>query len=403
MILDTAPILKSLWRSKVGPLLIIAQLALSIAIISNAVFFLQGRVDKIQRETGADSQALAQVWVKERPGELLRQEIIGRDLENLRALSGVRNAAAIGQSVPFSHSGGSSGFSRLPEGDPKRVSKPAATMPADHAAVATLGLTLVEGRSFFPEEIDYYPRNQRPGTASAIITESLAEFLFEGQSPVGQTVFLAGAVPLTVVGVVEDFLGYFPATDFAYDNVLISAIELSEKVNYVVQGEDPAGLLPRVRQALQNTDARRIVKDERTMASMIRVHYSDDYAMVILLLLVMVLLVFVNTLGVVGITTFWVNQRRRQVGIRRALGATRLAILRYFLVENVILVTLATFVGACLALMAGHYFTAHHAMAALPWWYAPFAGGVMLIMTQAAAWWPSQRAARVPAREAIAG
>lgn len=62
--------------------------------------------------------------------------------------------------------------------------------------------------------------------------------------------------------------------------------------------------------------------------------YRTSRAMITVLVSVMVLLALVTALGIVGLTAFSVTERTRQIGTRRALGAGRWAILRYFLIEN---------------------------------------------------------------------
>src|SRR5690606_31306852 len=107
-------------------------------------------------------------------------------------------------------------------------------------------------------------------------------------------------------------------------------------------------------------------------------HYRPDYAMILLLVVVMALLVFINMLGIVGITTFWVNQRRQQIGIRRALGATRAAIVEFLILENALLVVASTLLGAVIAFWASHELVQRYAFDFLPWHYVPLAGTVVL-------------------------
>ena len=61
------------------------------------------------------------------------------------------------------------------------------------------------------------------------------------------------------------------------------------------------------------------------------------------------LLLFITSLGIVGLTVFSVAERTRQIGTRRALGAQRGDILRYFLLENWIVTTLGLALGVLLA------------------------------------------------------
>lgn len=410
--LQLVPILKTLWRSRIGPLLIVVQLALTIAIISNTLFFIQSRLDRITQPTGLADQHIAKLWVKENvtvPG--LAQEAglvqsVERDVEQLRSLPGIRAVAAIGTSIPFSHSGYSSGFynKHKNDGDDGKFRVQAGVLEADHRALDALGLRLVAGRNFFAEEIIYYVRTDTPARAQAIITQSVAEQAFPGAYAVGKTLYMAGQIPLTVVGVAEDFLGYFPNLEFGRNNVLISAIEKNGSINYVLNGDEEAldRQLFAAAQLLRRLDAQRIVGNEITLAAMIRAHYRSDYAMVFLLVVITALLAFINMLGIVGITTFWVNQRRRHIGIRRALGATRAAIIQSFILENALLVVVANGVGAIIALWASQQLVQRYAFEQLPWVYLPVAGFAVLVVTMAAAALPAYRAAQLPPREALA-
>ncbi|HEY7885200.1 MAG TPA: FtsX-like permease family protein [Cellvibrionaceae bacterium] len=398
------PLLKMLWRSKIGPALIILQLALSIAIISNALFFVNNRIEQTSRPTGIDQAQLARVWVKDGAESSELQQMVSRDIAALKTLTGIESAAPMG-SVPFSHSGYSSGFHNLhaSAGDAGRLRTPAGVVETDHRAVDTLGLKLIAGRNFLPEEVVYFTRENTPASAHAIISQSVAEQVFPGASAVGNTIYLAGEIPLMVVGVVEDFLGYFPSLDFAQRNVLISAIEKKISINYVLRTEASKvdSLLYDAEKMLRGLDGERIVGEAATISQLIKNHYHADYAMIILLLVVMSLLVLTNMLGIVGITTFWVNQRRRQIGIRRALGATRAAIIRLFLLENTLLVAAATLLGAFIAFWASHLLVQRYAFELLPWHYVPLAGLAVLVIALAAATLPARRAALISPREAV--
>src|SRR6185312_932879 len=76
--------------------------------------------------------------------------------------------------------------------------------------------------------------------------------------------------------------------------------------------------------------------------------YRADIGMAILMGVICVVLLCVTGAGIVGLTSFWVGQRRRQIGIRRALGATRTDILRYFQVENLLIAGVGVALGAML-------------------------------------------------------
>lgn len=403
--MDILPIFKTLWRHKTAPGLIIAQLALSIAIISNAIFFIQDRNQLISRPSGLASEDIATVWIKQKPGLEFNQEEVSNDLHVIHNYDGVKVSAPFGQSIPFSHRGGSSGFSRQRYTDENYQYQSGAFVTTDHRAISALGLKLLSGRNFYPEEIHYYKHSDPPESASAIITQSLANQLFPNESPLNQIIYLAGYLPLTVVGVVDDFLGYFPSANFAYQSVLVSAIEQREEITYVVRTdlEDPALLIEALSQKLQDIDRQRVIAETKTMSNMISSHYRDDRAMVYLLILIISLLIFVNILGIVGITTFWVNQRRKTIGVRRALGATRWQIQRYFFVESTLLVLIATLLGGFFGTWVSYFFMNTYAIEMLPWYYSVATGLAILIISLAATFSPAHRASSIPPREALSG
>jgi putative ABC transport system permease protein len=92
-------------------------------------------------------------------------------------------------------------------------------------------------------------------------------------------------------------------------------------------------LYTRVESELARANGGRIVT-VRSLAEVKAETYRSNTAVTQMLGGLSLLLVLVTSLGIIGLTSFSVAQRTREIGTRRALGATRLAILRYFLVEN---------------------------------------------------------------------
>ncbi len=400
--LELSPIIKSLWRSKIGPLLIIAQLALSIAIVSNALFFIKQRVEHISRPSGFAHHEVSKIETKESASSGTMQNVIDRDIAALRMIPGVLSAAPI-SNVPFSSSG-SSGNSSTRRGDTSTaVNTRTGIIQMDQRGLGTLGLELLEGRNFLDSEVSYVLNND-PSNTFGIITESVANSMFPEQPAVGQTIYGGGQIPILIVGVVKDTLGNYLNSDIAYKNLYISAMKDYGSMRYLIRtrSEDRQDTLSEAVDVLKSLDPTRIILPGETLEAMRANHYAPDYAMIILLTVVISLLIFVNMLGIVGITTFWVNQRRKQIGIRRALGATRAAIMRYFMVENALLVIAATGLGAMIAFWASHYLVRNYAFELLPWGYIPLAGLAVLAITLLAAAAPARRAARVSPQEAVA-
>jgi len=107
-------------------------------------------------------------------------------------------------------------------------------------------------------------------------------------------------------------------------------------------------------------------------------------------------LLAVTAFGIVGLTSYWVTQRRRQIGIRRALGATRSAIARYFQTENLLIASTGAALGVALAVALNLWMVNTFEMARLHIGYALFGALVVLLLGQLAVLWPARRAASIP-------
>jgi hypothetical protein len=75
------------------------------------------------------------------------------------------------------------------------------------------------------------------------------------------------------------------------------------------------------------------VEGSRRISELRERHFEGDRVMMGLLGGVIIALLAATALGIVGLASYWVEQRRKQIGIRRALGATRTDVMRYFQVE----------------------------------------------------------------------
>jgi putative ABC transport system permease protein len=139
---------------------------------------------------------------------------------------------------------------------------------------------------------------------------------------------------------------------------------------------------------------------EMTFAQVRDKAYERDYGMAILMGIVSAVLLAITAAGIVGLTSFWVGQRRRQIGIRRALGATRGDILRYFMTENILIGMGGIVVGTLLAIGINLWMEKHYEVARLSGAYLLASSIVLLLLGQGAVLAPALRASRVPPVEA---
>jgi putative ABC transport system permease protein len=104
----------------------------------------------------------------------------------------------------------------------------------------------------------------------------------------------------------------------------------------------------------------------------------------------------VTALGIVGLASFWVGQRRRQIGVRRALGARRVDVLRYFQTENFLLATMGIVLGMALAYGVNLFLMREYELPRLPLLYLPVGAVLLWLLGQVAVLAPALRAASVP-------
>jgi putative ABC transport system permease protein len=234
----------------------------------------------------------------------------------------------------------------------------------------------------------------------AIISRALAQRLYPGQEPLGKSLYLGDAT-IRVVGVVDRLLRptlRTPAVDG--DSMIWPQKPDRPYVTYVLRSApgDRARILREGRAALLAASASRLVNPERmeTYAQMRARYFRRDTTMIGLLVAAGLGLLFVTALGIGGLANFWVQQRTRTIGIRRAIGATRNDILRYFQAENFLIVGAGIVLGALLAVLLNLLLMKHYELPRLPLSYLPVGALVLWGLCQLAVLSPALRAARVP-------
>jgi putative ABC transport system permease protein len=163
-----------------------------------------------------------------------------------------------------------------------------------------------------------------------------------------------------------------------------------------VDPERRAEVLTAAVAALEQTGRRRIILETQTVTELRDECYRGDRAMAWLLVTVCAALLLITALGIVGLGSFWVQQRTRQIGIRRALGATRGQILRYFQAENFLLATFGIALGMLLAYGINQLLMERYELGRLPARFLPVGAVSVWVLGQLAVLGPALRAASVP-------
>jgi putative ABC transport system permease protein len=392
--MEIRPILSALLRNRAGAILVALQIAITLAIVVNAVFLTYQRVSHIGRPSGIDDQNIFSFWVTafEKDADFLG--MVREDMAMLRRMPGIIDAAPMNQ-VPLSGSGNSTLFYSLP--NKKGENSPANTFATDDHAVKALGVKLSAGTTFEPSAVDYKTERSPGWPPTAVISQALGKALFKDQPILGSTMYDDQSHPIRIVGVIEHMQGSWLGWDKVDRTMLTPTVGPDPSTQYVVrvQPGELDRVIAAVPGALLKRDPSRRLDDAKRMSDMKRKSYAGDSLMAVTLSTVTGLVVVFSSLGIFGLATFNVNTRTRQIGTRRAIGARKRDIVRYFMTENWFVTTLGVVVGCCLALAAGFWLSNQYQLPRLDLYYL-IAGVLGLwIVGQLAAWQPSLKAATV--------
>ena len=405
--LQLRPILSTLRRHKTAALLIVLEIALTCAIVCNAVFLIVNRIERLHFASGLAENELVHVEthsIGRNPDAAPDTQV---DLTALRAIPGVRSAAVLNE-IPYNNNSNNTGVNVAP--GQKAPTLQVATYMGDVGALQTLGLQLVAGRDFTSDEVmggKFYNDSVDPHLASVILSRATAERLFPGKNPIGQSLYFYGDFPTRVIGVVDRLMTPLPRNADLSDlyTVLLPVRPTFNGGVYMLR-TDPArrqAVLTAALQALDRHDAQRVVRASGTLEDLRTDFYRADVAMVWLLAGVCVALLVVTAFGIVGLASFWVQQRTTMIGTRRALGATRSQILRYFQTENLLLTSAGIALGMLGAFAVNQWLMTQYELPRLPLAYLPLGALVLWTLGQVAVLAPARRAAALPPAHAMRG
>lgn len=398
--MDIGPIWRAMLKNKAGFILIALQIAVTMTIMVNAVAIMQERADKMGRASGMDEAntfALASAYFGEYEKTKM-ETLIQEDLDMIRGVPGVRSAVAT-NSFPLRQGGWSMGL-QLEPGSQSSDSVGAAIYFVDEHGVDTFAARLIDGENFSPNQVAWEIEDDNTWPATAIITEALGEKMFPDEigSYVGKTVYINDNDPVNIIGVMERMQAPWEGWTGVEQSMLVPQRRSSSFQRYVIRTEPGYRdeLMPKIEELLANSSDDRIIRSVTTMDQVRKLAYLADSAMIKILTFVVILLTIITALGIVGLASFNVSRRTRQIGIRRALGATKPAIVRYFMVENFIVSSIGLAFGGLLAVALNIAMVEAFALEPLAWYIIPAAMVGLWLVGQAAVAGPARRASNIP-------
>lgn len=372
--MEIRALLFSLLRSKTGPFLVAAQVALTFVVIVNLASVITQCLDASSRPTGMDLPDM--FWLSTQPlsgtpDQAHYAAAVKADLAWLNAQPGVVAAAAVSPlpqtftTVGLPLSSNPRDLER-PEGGQSTV-----VYMGSERFLDAMGLKLIAGRNFKSDAVQppaVTPQGISPANAQAslaswgpelIVTQQLARALFPDGSALGKTVH-AGVVnkPAVIVGIV-DLMRANPVAggmDASATRVAITpVIPAGPRGVYVVRTQPGRrdALMARIGRELGDLQPNRFVSRIEAYDITAARARTGYHTAILLLGGVAVLLLLVTVAGIVGLAAYHVAARTRQLGTRRALGARRFHILRYFLLENWLTTTAGVALGCLPAIGVG--------------------------------------------------
>ena len=390
------PMMSSLMRNKTGPLLVALQIAVTLAIVINSLFIVIQRVEKINRDSGIDVNNVIITYVRGFGDDFDVAASITNDIELIRSIPGVVTAAVSNQ-VPLSGSGSGNGLRIVPDETVEAVSTARYRWGVE--GLDALGVELSRGRNFFAEEVNFvFPASDPPAPASILITQALADDLFGDEDALGKTVYWGSMEPSTIVGIIGVMHGSWVGWDKLGNSVIQPGTQADTTNKYVIRVEPGMRdkLMPIIEQELGESNRRRVVKSVRSLEELAARSYRRDRGMAIILSVVITLLVGLTALVIVGLSSFHVTQRTKQIGTRRALGAKRIDIIRQFMLENWLITTAGAVLGAVLTVAVAYWMETSFGLERLNWRFLPAGIAILWVLSSLAVFEPARRAASVP-------
>lgn len=394
-------ILASLRRHKLVALLLLLQVAATCAVVCNVSAMVVHRLQRMNMPSGIDEDALELISVRDLQPHT---DVLARhqaDLASLRAIPGVQSVVAV-DSLPFSRDTWQVGSKPAGAADDARGGLSLILYSGTPGELSTLGVKLVAGHDFAPS--DYVPMRVQDNYAglndvgSLIVSRDVAEHYFPGRSAVGQQIRIDNRDRL-IIGVFGHMGSPSPGSMQGPDNTVFTPMLPDDTgVTYVLRCNprdcDAAGR--KASDLLLANAGDRLLEAPKRFSDLRREFFQRDQTMVGLLFASALGLLFVTALGIAGLANFWVQQRTRTIGIRRAIGATRGDILRYFQTENFLIVTGGIVLGLLLAVALNLWLMKQYELSRLPLFYLPIGAVAMWLLGQLAVLSPAMRAAAVP-------
>ena len=384
--------------SRVRRALVAAEIGVTVVLLAGAGLLARSFAELRRVDPGFDVQNLLVLRmtpdVTKYQTNPSRNDYYGRVLGSLREMPGVASVAAV-TFLPMSTIG--QDFYRPYWVDGARpeafAGRQANVRMATPGYFATLGLPLLAGREFTAADAPDAPR-------VIIINESLARSAWKGEDPIGRTLILdyqGGPSARQVVGVVRDARYRGPRSEPAPEIFIPHAQNPYLVMNVVMRTKiHPDALAGTARTRALNVDPDQAVHSVTTMERLLDDTVQQDrFAMLFVALFAAAGLLTAAT-GVYALLAYIVGQRKREIAVRMAIGASPASVARSIVIESLTLASIGCVFGAVgVAAVSGLARSVLFGIAPQDAATLAATAAVLLATILVASWLPARRAARV--------
>lgn len=390
-------VMSTIRRNKATSLLVILQVALTLMIVSNAVFNTLISLALWNQPTGLAETRLIAVRHQVFDPSVDVGMMIENDRQKLNAIEGV--TATLLTSEIILDSQRDNVHTLYLENTEDAKEHEIERFDSSEKMLGMLDATIVEGRNFEPSEIMSGQSGQVNSTVPVVlVSEAFAKAKFVDQSAIGKTLWLSkGGEPAKIVGVYSDFLAGEALDNYHTMIRPLMIYRTDAELNYMVKIDVDASqpLLDEITDTLYQTPGRYVSVVEALTRPKKRM-YDGRGSHAFTLLGISVMAMIITGLGITGLITFTVNQRKKQIGIRRALGGSKRQIVNFFIMEISLLTAMGVALGVVLMVILNYVMVELSGRANDIQWL-PLLGLVALILSinVIASWWPAKRASQI--------
>jgi len=385
-------------RRPLPPLLIAAQVAIAMAVLTNVSYLVHLRIEAVMRPTGIDLDNV--FWIASRGyGSTYHHgPTLQADLLYLNSLQGV-TAAAASMTVPQTYGVYSLNFSNARDAQARK--QPAVVFLATEKTLDALGLKLIAGR--IPTTEFVTPAAPNPTDAlgrwapEVMITQSLAEKLFPAGDAVGKTIYASLVDRPARIGGVVAAMQVAPLAEVESDVVLVPAFPPEPSAVYLVRTQPGrrAEVMAEVEKAFTDAQPGRFISRIETLNRTAAATRTELRSSSVILSTIVVLVLTITAVGIFGLAASSVVARSRSIGTLRAVGAQKFHVLRFFLLENLLITTVGITAGGVLAPFLGAHLGAVYSVR-LPLHYLVGSAVFLWGLGACAVLAPALRAASIP-------